>query len=87
MTITDELRRAADKLTEIPHCGYKYSDCACDYAEQLAGLLRDIVLRVEQHPDFPVSPEALDIARRINRSGSISAASVESATVRMAVSS
>lgn len=69
MTVSDELRQAADKLTEVPHCGGAYSDCACDYAEQLAGLLRDYASLIDEDPDWAASiPDtAMDIVRRINR--------------------
>lgn len=66
-SISAELRQAADKLTEIPHCGGTYSDCACDYAEQLAGLFRDIASKAEGEPGYEVNETAFDMARRINR--------------------
>ena len=67
ISVPQELRQAADKLTAEPHCGGVYSDCACDYAEQLAGLFRDLAAKVEADPDYPVSLTAVDMARRINR--------------------
>lgn len=71
MTVSDELRQAADRLTAEPHCGGKYSDCARDYAEQPAGLLRDYAEMVDADPDWAahVPATALDIVRRINAYG------------------
>lgn len=66
-TVPDELRQAAGKLTNPPHCGGRHTDCACDYAEQLAGLFRDIAARLTAEPGYPVPETALDMARRINK--------------------
>lgn len=77
MTVSDELRQAADKLTAEPHCGGIYSDCACDYAEQLAGLLRDVAAKVDKDPGWPVPLLMLDIAQRINRATVVAASDVE----------
>lgn len=67
MSVSEELRQAADKLTQVPHCGGEYSDCLCDYAVQLAGLFRDVARKLDADPDFPVSLVAWDMAQRINR--------------------
>lgn len=67
MSVSDELRQAADKLTAAPHCGGIYSDCACDFAEQLAGLLRDAAAQAEQERGWSPPMLLLDTARRINR--------------------
>lgn len=63
-TVSAELRQAADKLTAVPPCGCGHTDSD---KEQWAALFLDLAAYADEDPAWPVSPIALDMARRINR--------------------
>ncbi len=66
MTVAEELRAAAAKLTAEPHCGGEFSDCVCEYSDRLSVLLLDVAEQAEQNQNWRAPELLLDIARRIN---------------------
>jgi hypothetical protein len=67
MTVAEELRAAAAKLTAEPHCGGEFSDCVCEYSDRIAALLLDVAEQAEQNQNWRAPELLLDMARRINR--------------------
>jgi hypothetical protein len=68
ISVSEELRQAADKLANAEGSGCCAGDAAAKSREQFAGLLRAVANIHEDDPTWSDRhPVALDIARGINR--------------------